>query len=335
VKKKILKNKVTIEIVPASPFCFDATVFKPAHFPTSDTYWQSGKRWQTTLWGQKTLGLILENKGTITKPRINLHIYSNKKLIKDFLESLRQEIIYRFNLDLNLKEFIRKFKNDRILGPIFKKLKGMRPMTHGSLYDYLVVAVMLQNAPVKRSVSMMQALFKNYGTLLRYNRKELYCMWPPEKMAKVPEQELRALKIGYRAKNLLKMSEPFSKGEINEMELRNKPTEEQKQSLLDLYGVGPQSVGYIMVDVFHRWEFLEHISPWEGKILSKIIFDTDPDTPFSEKRLLKFFKKYGEYKALASHYIWEDLWWTRLRQGFGGQERKNQKLDWLDKLIRL
>lgn len=327
-KKKIKKLtfKKILEIIPTIPFHFDSTVYKPAHFPTSDTYWKSGKRWQTMLWKGKTLGLVIENKSTVTRPKINLHVYSDKKLSKDFLESVKNEIIYRFNLDLNLKEFISKFRSDKVLARIFKRIKGMRPMTHGSLYDYLIIAVMLQNAPVRRSVSMMQALFENYGTLVRYNRKELYCMWPPERLAKVPEQELRGLKVGYRAKNLLRISKPFVKGEINEIELRSKSAEKQKRVLLNLYGIGPQSVSYIMVDVFHQWNFLEHISPWERKILSKIIFNTHPEKPVSEIKLLKFFEKYGDYKTLASHYIWEDLWW---------QWHEKRGLPWLDKLVRL
>jgi len=45
--KKLLKltNKKTVELKPIPPFNFDATVFKPAHFSTSDTAWVSGKRW--------------------------------------------------------------------------------------------------------------------------------------------------------------------------------------------------------------------------------------------------------------------------------------------------
>lgn len=321
--KLIHKSKLTI--CPKPPFHFDSTIYKPGHFPTSDTEWTPGKRWQTMLWHGEALGLILENKGTLMRPEINLYVFSKRKLTKDFIKSVRNEIIYRFNLDLDLKEFINSFKHDPILEVRLKKLKGMRPMTHGSLYDYLVIAIMLQNAPVRRSVSMMQSLFENYGVLLKYDGKELYCMWEPKTLAKVPEKELRELKIGYRAKNLIRISEPFVKGEINEMELRKKSSKEQKKTLLDLYGIGPQSVGYIMGDIFHRWDFLEHISPWEGKILSKIIFNTKVENPVSEQKLVKFFEKYGKYKSLASHYIWEDIFW----------QRKHHKMPWLEKEIRL
>jgi len=74
-KAQKLKAKQKFEIIPTTPFHFDSTVYKPAHFPTSDTDWVPGKRWQTMLWQGKTLGLILENKGTLMKPKVNLNVF--------------------------------------------------------------------------------------------------------------------------------------------------------------------------------------------------------------------------------------------------------------------
>lgn len=83
------------------------------------------------------------------------------------------------------------------------------------------------------------------------------------------KENLRKLKVGYRAKNLLGISLPFAKGEINEMELHQKPPEEQKKILLSLYGVGPQLVNYLMLDIFHNFDFLEHVPLWGKKFSQK------------------------------------------------------------------
>ena len=65
-----LKKVATLEIIPTSPFNFDATFHKPDHFTSGDNYWEKGVRWQTLLWKNKTLGLkfrvsafIINNKG--------------------------------------------------------------------------------------------------------------------------------------------------------------------------------------------------------------------------------------------------------------------------------
>ena len=134
------------------------------------------------------------------------------------------------------------------------------------------------------------------------------------------------MKVGYRAKSIKRVTEAFVKRDIHEFELRNKSREEQREALLGLYGIGPSSVGYILCDVFHHLDELNHISPWEQKIYSKLFFDTDPDEPVPVDTLLELFnERFGGCRMLAVHYFWEDLFWRR----------KHEEVEWLEKLIRL
>ena len=183
----------------------------------------------------------------------------------------------------------------------------------------------LQNATVKRSVSMFQTLLEHYGTLLEFDGKKLWCFWEPGSLEKVTEENLRGLKVGYRAKSIKKIDDYFKQGLVDEMKLRKTSKKELKDELIKLYGVGPATVWYLLFDVFHHFDFFDHISPWEQKIYSKLFFDKDPEKPVPVKKLLKYFDKYGEYKQLAIHYIWEDLWW----------KRRNEEIPWLEKLVRL
>jgi len=142
----------------------------------------------------------------------------------------------------------------------------------------------------------------------------------------VIEQDLRELKIGYRAKSIKKVTEAFVREEIDEYQLRVKTREEQREALLKLYGIGPASVGYILFDVFHHWDELTHISPWEQRIYSKLFFDVEPGTPVQVGKLIEFFEqRFGGYKMLAINYTWEDLFW----------KRKHENIPWLEGLIRL
>ena len=319
--------KVTkIEIFPSSPFHFDSTFYKPGHFPTADTKWQPGKRWQTMLWQGERLGLIFEDKRKKQSPKVLLKVFSNKELSLELLDSLKKEIIWRFNIGLDLSGFYRDVGNDPLLKPIIKKFYGLRPMHAGSLYEYLTIAIVLQNAAVKRSVNMMQSLFENYGSAVEFDGKKFWCFWEPKILAETSEQKLRDLKFGYRAKFLIKVSTPFARSELNEFALREKSSAEQEKILLSLYGIGPASVGYIMFDVFHRFDYLKQISPWEQKIYTKIFFNKDYEkelVPVS--KMLKRFEKWGKWKAMAVNYIWESIWW----------KRRYQPVLWLEKLIRL
>ena len=323
--KIILKEQELIEIIPSSPFDFDSTFHKPDHFTSGDNHWEPGIKWQTWLWENNSIGLKIFNKGTREKPKLNIEIYSNKKLSKDFINSLIEEIKYRYNLNLDLSNFYHAFAKDKTLGPIIKKWRGMRPGHPSSLYEYLLIGIVLQNATVKRSVQMFRALLENYGTLLKFDGKKLWCFFKPGSLQTVSEDKLRALKLGYRAKSIKRIDDYFAQGLMDEMALRKMNRETQMNELLKLYGVGPATVWYLLFDVFHHWDFFNHVSPWEQKIYSKIFFDVDPEQPVSVKKILKYFERFGDYKQLAVHYIWEDLWW----------KRKNENIPWLEKEIRI
>ena len=278
------------------------------------------------LWQGKCLGLKFENYGSVVATRVRLSVWSKEELARAFMDELVSEIIYRYNLHLDLTEFTWRFRADPQLGPIIRQWRGMRPFSAGSLYEYLIIAIMLQNCTVRRSVNMMQALYEKYGTLLKYDGRTFYCMWSPEEMNRASEQELRSLKVGYRAKSIQRVTAAFVGNGIDETALRRTSREEQHQVLLGLYGIGPASVGYILFDVFHHWDEMDHISPWEQKIYSKLFFNRNPEKPIAADRLMRLFaKRFSGYRMLAVHYIWEDLFW----------KRQHAKIEWLEKLIRL
>lgn len=315
----------TIKLNPVAPFDFDSTFHKPDHFTSGDNYWEPGIKWQTWFWKDEYLGLKFINQGTTSNPEVEIEIYSIKKLDEEFINSLIDEVEYRYNFSLDLTGFYKTFQKDKTLGPIIRKFKGMRPGHPSSLYEYLLIGVVLQNATVRRSIQMFKALLENYGTLLEYDGKKLWCFFKPGSLQNISEDELRALKLGYRAKSIKKIDDYFAQELMDEMELRKKDRETQMAELLKLYGVGPATVWYLLFDVFHHWDFFNHVSPWEQKIYSKVFFDVDPENPVPVAEILKYFERFGEYKQLAVHYIWEGLWW----------KRKNENIPWLEKLIRV
>lgn len=319
-----LKLQKSIKIKPTAPFAFDPTFRKPDHFASNDCFWELGIRWQTWNWRGVYLGIKFSDRGTLGNPLLAIDIFSENKITDDFATSLVKEIQYRYNLNFELGEFYQMFANDEILAPIIKKWRGMRPGHSGSLYEYLIIGIVLQNTIVKRSIQMLDVLYKNYGDLLEFDRKKLWCFWNPGGLGGASENDLRALKVGYRAKSIKKIDDYFRNELINENDLRGKDIETQKKELLKIYGVGPATVWYLLFDVFHHWDFFNHISPWEQKIYSKLFFDQDPENPVPVSKLLEYFERFGKYKQLAVHYVWEDLWWRH----------KIEKIDWLEKLIR-
>jgi len=323
--KKIvaLNSKFMVKVKPKAPFNFDATVHKPSHFPAPVEDYQEGEYWRTMRVGDRVLGLKMANRGSVDSPLVSLSFYSEKQLSKKEQDELVNEVGWRYDLDGDLSEFTEGFSQDEILGPVLSKWRGMHVSCGESLYELLVISVVLQNATVRRTVQMMEALLGKYGTKVRFDGKELYAFWKPKRLQDTTEQELRALKVGYRAKYLKKTSEDFVKGVVDEYKLRRMTIEEAKKELDKLHGVGPASASILLFEALHRYDTIEKIGPWEQKIYSRLLFKREI-VP-AETLLKEINRRYGKWKTLAMHYIFEDLFW----------KHKTQKIDWLQKLIRL
>lgn len=321
----VLKNKKEFFVSPIPPFHFDGTVHKPSHFPNNLKLcdWELGKYWQSLRFNQNLYGLKLEKAGTAAKPKLKVSIYFSHKLAEDELEKIKQEIIWRFELGIDLKEFNNQGKSDKRFREVFKRWAGMRNVSQYTLYELLIIAVVLQNATIRRSQQMLDALIGKFGIKLEFDKKEIWAIWLPDKLDNVLEQELRDLKIGYRAKFIKRISQDFAESKINEYDLRNLDKESAKKELIKLYGVGPETARILLFEVYHHFDVFEHIAPWQQKIYSRLFYGKKL---VPAKRIRDdILKQYGKYSMLAVHYIWEDVFWRR----------KNQHIEWLEKEIRL
>jgi len=322
-KPRRLTIQYDLILSPVAPFHFDGTVYKPSHFPSGDCMYEDGQYWQTMRFDDRVLGIRLLNMGSVDRPKVALSIFSSKQISEALLFHIKSEIEYRFDMNIDLKEFYDTCKRDSVLKPVIKRWKGMRVSNGRSLYEFLVIATVLQNATVRRSAQMLENLFEHYGAKVNYDGKTLSSFWLPKSIDQASENELRNLKLGYRAKIFKHQSYAFMSGKLDESQLRLLNTDALKSRLLELYGVGPASVWYVLFEVFKRYNAFEYISPWEQKIYSHILYNRD----MVEAKVIldDVNSKWGKWKMLAIHYLFEDLFW----------QRKKQHIPWLDGLIRL
>lgn len=321
-RAKLLSKKWTTKFYPPAPFNFEATVYNPAHFPTPTEVHKPSFWWQATRIKELPLGFKFENQGSTERPKIRLTLYSQKKLSANQQEKIINELKYRFELDLDLKDFYDKFKKDKFLGPVFKKWRGARSKCGYSFYESLMIYLVLQNATVRRSIQMTENLLIRYGTKVKFEGKELYCFWQSKHLANVSEEELKALKVGYRAKYFIRISQEFAKGKFDEFQMRKLKPKEILEKADEIYGIGPVSASYLLFEVFHNHEVYEILPPWEQKIYSRLVYNKEL-VP-SEKILSDFRKRYGQHARFAAHLIFTDLFWRH----------QAKPIDWLAKLIR-
>ncbi|MEK7537965.1 MAG: hypothetical protein AAB619_03260 [Patescibacteria group bacterium] len=318
-----LTRRKTLTIVPKAPFHFDGTFHKPSHFPDQLEDWEPGVFWQTIRLRGHIFGVKIENQGTVAKPKLRVGIYSDRLVSSADADAIRHELSWLFGIDEDLGAFIHLAKKDRRFFPVFKKWLGMRSSSAHNLYGLIIVAVVLQNATVRRSVQMLKALLSRFGVRVRFDGKELYAFWQPAELENVTEQKLRDLRIGYRAKFIKRLSQDFALGKINEHKLRGSDKATTEDALKKLYGVGPETARILLFEAFRHYDTFEHIAPWQQKIYSRLFYGKSRVSVEKIRRDIQ--RRYGSYAMLAVHYIWEDIFWRR----------KHEHIEWLDREIRL
>ncbi|PJA88560.1 MAG: hypothetical protein CO139_02520 [Candidatus Moranbacteria bacterium CG_4_9_14_3_um_filter_36_9] len=320
--KNQLIKQATVYVEPTKPFCFEGTFFKPSHFPSKLVLYDKNRLYQAIEVAGHVFGIEIFGSG-LNDQKVGIAIYAKETINDSLKKAIKKEVVTRYNLDGDVSGFIKEYEDDSLLSEPIKRWGGMRPSVAYSLYGFLMVATVLQNATVKRTVQMMDTLLSNYGKKLVFAGKEIYAVWSPEDMEKVAETELRDLRIGYRAKNIKRISNSFATKQVSEELLRGiENKQDVKKALLEIYGVGPQSVSYLLFEAFHFYDALDHLSPWEGKIVSMLLYGnktTDPKLILEDVE-----KRWGKWRMLAIHYIFEDLFWRR----------KRENIPWLEEEIR-
>lgn len=317
-----LRRRATARLTPIAPFQFQGTVHKPSHFPAPISAYRDGVYWQALRLGDDLLGVKMEDAADRDRPAIDVTLFSNSPLSGTQNDTALAELSWRFDLASDLSPFDLAFRDDPVLGPVIERRRGMRVSASDSLYETLIIFITLQNATVRRTVQMMHSLLSTYGTPLEFDGHTLYAFWKPEDIASVTEQDLRDLKVGYRAVSILRTSEAFAAEPRLEASLRDLPRDQARRCLLALYGVGPASLDGLLFGFLHHYDALDHMPPWEGKIYSRLLFGEE--RPPSET-LEEVTSRWGPWRALAALYIFEDLFWQHSRT----------PIPWLQDLIRL
>ncbi len=311
--KKKLSLRTTLRFNVKEAFSFEETFYSPVRFPSKLELYKEDCYYFAMNLGYIIVGL----KYYMCGKQLCLDIYSQHKCGRKTLAKIEEEIRCGLSGDNDYREFYNRYVNDKLLKNVIKRHQGKHNFSIYSLYENLIVSVFLQNATVQRTISMCQNMLEKYGTLLCFDNIEVYAMWRPEELH-ASEEELRLSKIGYRAKNILYITKHFVENNISEAALRKMPRDKLEKELLKIYGVGKQTVFYIIGGT----ENIKHIPVWERKILSKYIFNEE----LCEERVLVdwFREKYGKWCGLALSLIFEDIF----------HQHKEKPFLWLKEIMR-
>lgn len=306
-----LRELTRVVLSPRPPYHLQGSFIKPSHFRTADCVLGRRTVWQTMRIEGRVLGIRLSGNREVWRPRISVDVYGEGTLPGPQRDSLVDLLNRRLDTESDLSGFFRLVRRTPRGRRTLLRWMGSRPTCPHSLYELLVVLICLQNTQVRRTETMMQRLFEEYGDVVQFDRHSLRTFWDPRALVG-EECRLRELRLGYRARTLERLSGFFA-GNEREIEARLWALSDPDlaNALLELPGVGPATAGGLMFEYFHRYDYLVHLPPWDTKIFQRL-FRTPRRSSLELVDLAH--RTWPGYSMLALHLLFEDQFW-RMRDG--------------------
>ena len=244
------------------------------------------------------VGLKLSAEGN----KVSVVAYTRSSLADEQVGLLKTELWSNLGGDEDLPGFYKFAKKDPILSVAVKHLNGMRTGGANDLFGDVILAILLQMAPMARSNKMMDALLEHYGRSISFDG-HVVILWPKaEEIAAVDPDELwKKTNIGYRAERLVKAARYLSEHPISRDDLSSLSEEDAVRRLTEIPGVGPYSAG-IILGTFP-------IDVWSVVIFSELFLGKTPKDPRAEIPgvVAELTKQWGKWRWYAFVYVVQDL----------------------------
>lgn len=266
------------------------------------------------------VGQILESGQVFRFERINDHTYiliAKGKCIKLVQHPGNNELmIYHtsvgefdevwknyFDLHTDYKHISETLGNkDEYMEAAVKFGQGVRILKQDP-WEMLISFIISQNKAIPQIKQCIASITERYGDEIGYNQdteKTYYTFPTPEQLVKVSEQELRDCKVGFRAPYIVDACQKVVSGEVDLNELFHLPSQEAKEKLMQIKGVGPKVSDCILLFGYSKMDLFP-TDVWIKRVIEGMYFD---GKEISLKAIQTFAREYfGDLAGYAQQYL--------------------------------
>ena len=222
-----------------------------------------------------------------------------QKIVEDYFDLKRdyEDIKNRLSkIDDNMKTSIEYGQGIRILNQ--------------DLWETIISFIISANNNIPRIKGIIERLSKKYGNKIEYKENTYYTFPRPEQLKNVTVSEYRDLGLGFRDIRLYETTKMILEKKVDLDKLReNKNTNEVREQLLTLSGVGPKVADCILL--FSDLKRLEvfPIDVWVRRVMNDLYIKQKDETKVNKKQIEKIAReKFGDLAGIAQQYL---FYWRR------------------------
>lgn len=210
------------------------------------------------------------------------------------------ETIYSYlRLDDNLSDIYQSFQNDPVLSIASKNFCGMRILRQDP-WETIISFMLATASNIPRIQKHIEELSENFGDPLSLNGLTRGDFPSPEQLAKVGEQKLRDMGIGFRSKNINIVANLAAEKKFDPYNLRNHSYEHCLQTLTSLPGIGDKVANCIMLFALDKINAFP-VDVWIDRILKENYLQNCKISKNSMRSWAQ--ENFGDYAGYANHYL--------------------------------
>lgn len=231
---------------------------------------------------------ILESKGEDNLEKLAIEYFDLKRDYKKIQNTLS-------NIDENMEKSIKYGQGIRILNQ--------------NLWETIISFIISANNNIPRIQKIIQRLSENFGKEIIFENKKYYTFPTPEELKDVSIEKYRELGLGFRDIRLYETTHMILDGKVDLKKLeQNQNTQEVREELLGLSGVGPKVADCILLfSTLKRFEVFP-IDVWVNRVMNELYIHGD-ESKINKKQIEKLaHEKFGNLAGLAQQYL---FYWRR------------------------
>jgi DNA-3-methyladenine glycosylase II len=296
--RHVIQFTVTI----SEPFDFALTVAKPAGWPWSmpKEIFENKTLWTAVRIRNIPVGLVMSAR----KNKVLVRAFPPVPLEKEDTADLEDMVRAGLGADEDLAGFYRFAQDDPVLRQATTDHPGMRIGLLDDIFGGVILAILLQMAPIARSRQMMDLVLELAGTKIIVEKKEVI-LWPrADEIAIIDPGILRRkAMLGYRAERLVKAAQYLVEHPLSLRDLARLPEEDAMKVLTNIPGIGRYSAAIIF------GQSTPPIDAWSVIIMSELYEGRTPENSRREIARVEeqLSARWGTWSWLAFAYILNDL----------------------------
>jgi DNA-3-methyladenine glycosylase II len=210
------------------------------------------------------------------------------------------------DVDRDIAPFYRLLKKDRELTRLSVLFRGLHIVGIPDLFETLVWCIIGQQINLEFAYKVKRALVEKYGSSVGFGGKRYYLFPPPQLVAALPLEDLRALQLTMRKAEYIRgVAELFAQDLLSRKRLEALPNEEQMlNELLKIRGIGEWTANYTLMKSLRAMDRVPYGDAGINIALNRLKGIPKKN---NRKEVEEVFNSFPGWKTYLVYYLWRSL----------------------------